>query len=35
MTMSDQRTAPPAGEPPQDVDDLIFCEEADHRVSQR
>ncbi len=33
--MKDQRTVLPAGEPPQDVDDLIFCEEADHCVSQR
>ena len=33
--MDEQRTVPPAGEPAQDVDDLIFYGETGHSVSQR
>ena len=29
------KTAPPAGPPPQDVDDLIFSGQTDAGVSQR
>lgn len=35
MTMSEQRTIPSPGEPPKDVDDLIFSGGTDHSASQR
>ena len=33
--MEKHETASPAGQPPQDVDDLIFCGQTDAVVSQR